>query len=91
MSYSLSVKFAKTDNELESVANLRYDVFNHEFKSKGKTFNSEKKIEWGDYDEICEHLICTADYPDGRSVVVGALRIKLKTKANARQSLSIFG
>ena len=47
MSYSLSIKFAKTNKELEAVANLRYNVFSHEFKSKGKTFNSEKKIEWG--------------------------------------------
>ena len=82
MSYSLSIKFAKTNKELEAVANLRYNVFSHEFKSKGKTFNSEKKIEWGVYDEVCKHLICIADYPDGRRLVVGSLRVKLVTKTN---------
>ena len=82
MSYSLSIKFANTNNELEAVANLRYNVFSQEFKAKGKTFNSEKKIEWGVYDEICEHLICTANYPDGRSAVIGALRVKLITKTS---------
>ena len=82
MSYNFSIKFAETNSELESIARLRYDVFNHEFKSKGKTFNTEKKLEWGVYDETCEHLICTANYPDVQSIVVGALRIKLKTKTN---------
>ena len=75
MSYSLSIKFAKTKNELEAVANLRYNVFSHESKSKGTTFNNEKKIEWGVYDETCEHLICAANYPDGRSAIIGALRM----------------
>ncbi|MGF1641583.1 MAG: GNAT family N-acetyltransferase [Rhodospirillales bacterium] len=73
---SLQVRLAETSAEVEAAQRLRYRVFYEEMAAKPSPAMRAKRLDFDDFDPICEHLLVVdLEGSNGAPAVVGTYRL----------------
>ena len=78
----LSVKIARSENDIKAVQALRYDVFFNEYQAKAHTPSHADGLDRDMFDAHCAHLMVVDNSQDGRVVATTRLLLSARKPAD---------